>query len=64
MLYSIVCNNIGIHLSAVRKLLNKKVSNVGVGQLLWHIDMLIKFDYIKSIKVGNMVEFVSFSVMS
>ncbi|MHA1193651.1 MAG: hypothetical protein ACTSP9_15410 [Promethearchaeota archaeon] len=53
MLYSIVCNNIGIHLSAVRKLLNKKVSNVGVGQLLWHVDMLIKFDYIKSIKVGN-----------
>ncbi|MHA1456633.1 MAG: hypothetical protein ACTSR5_11735 [Promethearchaeota archaeon] len=51
-------------MSAVRKLLNKKVSNVGVGQLLWHIDMLIKFDYIKSIKVGNMVEFVSFSVMS
>lgn len=53
MLYSIICNNIGIHLSAVRKLFQDSVSNIGVGQLLWHIDMLIKFGYIKSIKVGN-----------
>lgn len=53
MLYSIVCNNIGVHLSAVRKLLQNNDSNMGIGQLLWHVDMLVKFDYIKSIKVGN-----------
>jgi len=52
-IYSIVCNNPGVHLSAVRKLFQKNISNLGVGQLLWHIDMLIKFNYIKTIHVGN-----------
>ena len=52
-LYVTLCNNLGVHLAAVKKLLQQNNANLGVGQLLWHVDMLIKFDYIKSIKVGN-----------
>ncbi|MHA2290189.1 MAG: hypothetical protein ACXABG_15495 [Promethearchaeota archaeon] len=52
-LYYTIRKNIGVHLAAVKKLLQQNNPNLGVGQLLWHVDMLIKFDYIKSIKVGN-----------
>jgi predicted transcriptional regulator len=52
-IYSIVSSNPGVHLSAVKKLFQKNIANIGVGQLLWHIDMLIKFDFIKTIKIGN-----------
>jgi len=52
-LYFILRNNIGVHLAALKKLLQQINPNLGVGQLLWHVDMLIKFDYIKSMKVGN-----------
>ena len=52
-LYFTLRSNIGVHLAAVKKLLQQNNPNLGVGQLLWHVDMLIKFDYIKSIKVGN-----------
>ena len=52
-LYLTLRNNIGVHLAALKKLLQQNNPNLGVGQLLWHVDMLIKFDYIKSMKVGN-----------
>ena len=52
-LYSTLRTNIGVHLAAVKKLLQQNIPKLGVGQLLWHVDMLIKFDYIKTVKVGN-----------
>ena len=51
--YSIISHNPGIHISAVRKLIQEEGLSLGVGQLLWHIDMLLKFGCVKSVNVGN-----------
>ncbi|MHA1192082.1 MAG: hypothetical protein ACTSP9_07270 [Promethearchaeota archaeon] len=43
------------HFSILRKkVLSERDGNLGSsGQLVWHLEMLIKFNYIKKIKVGN-----------
>ena len=43
--------NPGVHFSTLRK---KALSEAGSsGQLVWHLGMLLKFNYIKNIKIGN-----------
>ncbi|MEJ2278847.1 MAG: hypothetical protein P8Y70_14035, partial [Candidatus Lokiarchaeota archaeon] len=53
-------NNIGSHFSPLRDLLarDRKVDSGSSGQLLWHLEMLIKFNYIKKIKIGNYSVFI------
>jgi len=48
-------NNLGAHFSSLRKVIlaNEDGELGSSGQLIWHLEMLLKFDYIKKIKVGN-----------
>ena len=48
------------HFSILRKeALSARVGNLGSsGQLVWHLEMLMKFNYIKKIKVGNFTVFL------
>jgi predicted transcriptional regulator len=53
--------NPGVHFSDLRKtsLPEKGGSS---GQLVWHLEMLLKFEYIKKIKVGNYTVFLPFEM--
>ncbi len=56
-LFQIILYNQGIHFSALkRKFYAKKMGSTG--QLVWHLDMLIKFNYIKKISFKNYSIFV------
>lgn len=49
------------HFSILRKVLSERDGNSGSsGQLVWHLEMLIKFNYIKKIKVGNYSVFLPY----
>lgn len=51
--------NPGVHFSDLRK--NTLTDELGSsGQLVWHLEMLLKFNYIKKIKVGNYTVFLPF----
>ena len=53
----IILHNLGIHFSALKR--NFFAKNMGsTGQLVWHLDMLIKFNYIKKIYFKNYAIFV------
>ena len=56
-IYNFIKFNPGIHFSILRKeaLPNESGSS---GQLVWHLEMLLKFNYIKKIKVGNYTVFI------
>ncbi len=49
-----------VHFSLLRKeVLSARGGNLGSsGQLIWHLEMLMKFNYIKKIKVGNYTIFL------
>ncbi len=48
------------HFSILRKeVLSERDGNLGSsGQLVWHLEMLMKFNYIKKVKVGNFTVFL------
>ncbi|MFX1366618.1 MAG: hypothetical protein ACFFCE_16810 [Promethearchaeota archaeon] len=49
--------NPGVHFSNLRRrALSEDIGSSG--QLLWHLEMLLKFNYIKKIKVGNYTVFL------
>ena len=54
----------GSHFSMIRRdLLAVHSNNSGSsGQLVWHLEMLLKFSYIKKIKVGNYSVFLPFEM--
>jgi predicted transcriptional regulator len=60
-IYNYIKLNPGIHFSVLRKeaLPNESGSS---GQLVWHLEMLLKFNYIKKIKVGNYTIFIPFNM--
>jgi len=60
-IYNYIRINPGVHFSILRKkaLPEEKGSS---GQLVWHLEMLLKFDYIKKIKVGNYTVFLPFDM--
>ena len=51
-IYKFILSNPGVHFSYLRK---KSISgkNISSGKLIWHLGMLIKFNYVKKVKVGN-----------
>ncbi|MBY9008158.1 MAG: hypothetical protein KGD63_15565 [Candidatus Lokiarchaeota archaeon] len=56
-LYNIILNNNGIIFSLLKKkIYNNKIGSSG--QLIWHIGMLIKFELVKKIKIGNSTFFL------
>jgi predicted transcriptional regulator len=60
-IYNYIRLNPGVHFSMLRKkaLPEEKGSS---GQLVWHLEMLLKFSYIKKIKVGNYTVFLPFGL--
>ncbi len=62
MIYNFILSNIGSHFSLIKK--NGISSNIAgsPGELIWHLDMLIKFNYIKKLKVKNYTIFLPSNV--
>ncbi|MHA1987438.1 MAG: hypothetical protein ACW98D_12440 [Promethearchaeota archaeon] len=60
-IYNYIIINPGVHFSILRQkaLPEDKGSS---GQLVWHLEMLLKFDYIKKMKVGNYTVFLPFDL--
>jgi predicted transcriptional regulator len=60
-IYNFIENNLGAHFSLLRKeIISDNEDEMGSsGQLIWHLEMLLKFDYIKKIKVGNYSIFIT-----
>ena len=54
-IFRFIKNNGAVHYSLIRKILKDDQTGnvVSSGQLVWHLEMLLKFEYIKKIKVGN-----------
>ncbi len=63
-IFRFIKNNGAVHYSLIRKILKDDQTNnlVGSGQLVWHLEMLLKFEYIKKIKVGNYSVFLPFEM--
>ena len=60
-IYDYIETNPGLHFSILRKFALSKHSGSS-GQLIWHLEMLIKFKYIKKIKVGNYTVYIPFDM--
>jgi len=58
MIFQIIVYNPGIHFSALKRKIKTKKSGC-TGQLIWHLDLLKKFNYIKKISYKNYVIFTS-----
>ena len=56
--------NPGSHFSLIRRevFLDETSRINGTGQLIWHIEMLLKFSYIKKIKIKNYTVFIPFNM--
>jgi len=52
--------NPGLHFSILRKFALPDARSSG--QLIWHLEMLIKFNYIKKFKVGNYTVYIPFKM--
>ena len=63
-LYRILTSYLGAHFSTIRKqIITDNSGNLGSsGQLIWHLEMLIKFNYIKKIKVKNYTVFLPYEI--
>ncbi|MBD3197593.1 MAG: hypothetical protein GF317_21240 [Candidatus Lokiarchaeota archaeon] len=63
-IYLFIETNLGAHFSLIRKeILSSEEDKIGSsGQLLWHLKMLLKFDCIKKIKVGNYSIFIPYDL--
>jgi len=46
IIYNFVQSNIGSHFSLIKKLCISKDLKGNPGELIWHLDLLIKFNYI------------------
>jgi len=60
LIYNFIRDNIGLHFSVIKRNLmkNLKENQIGTGQLIWHLEMLLKFRLIKNFKVGNHTIFI------
>jgi len=60
LVYKFIQENIGLHFSAIKRNVVKimKGSQIGVGQLIWHLEMLLKFNMIKCFELGNHTIFI------
>ena len=63
-LYRFLTSYLGAHFSTIRKqIITDSSGNLGSsGQLIWHLEMLIKFNYIKKIKIKNYTVFLPYEI--
>jgi predicted transcriptional regulator len=60
ILYEFIKKNLGTHFSLIKSELdiNSKEKNISPGRLIWHLEMLLKFDFIKKVKIKNYTLFL------
>jgi predicted transcriptional regulator len=63
-LYRFLTSYLGAHFSSIRKqIITDNRGTLGSsGQLIWHLEMLIKFNYIKKIKIKNYTVFLPYEI--
>jgi len=63
-LYRFLTSYLGAHFSSIRKqIITANRGTLGSsGQLIWHLEMLIKFNYIKKIKIKNYTVFLPYEI--
>ncbi|MFX1500164.1 MAG: hypothetical protein ACFFDH_04270 [Promethearchaeota archaeon] len=60
-IYDIITTNLGIHFSEIKRKI-ETVREISMGQLIWHIQMLLKFSLIKKIKFKNYTIFLPIEI--
>lgn len=60
-IYDIIENEIGIHFSELKRKVDS-VSEISTGQLIWHLEMLLKFDLIKKVKFTKYTIFLPIDI--
>ena len=60
MLYEFIRRNLGTHFSLIKSQVDfsKEGKNVSSGRLIWHLEMLLKFNLIKKVKLKNYTLFL------
>ncbi len=62
-IYKYIKSNLGAHFSIIRdEVLSKEGGTGSAGQLIWHLELLIRFNYIKKIKVGYYTIFLPIEI--
>jgi len=62
IIYNFIRRNTGSHFSLIKKIGFSNGIAGSPGELIWHLDMLIKFNYIKKLKLKNYTIFLPFDV--
>ena len=64
MLYEFIRRNLGTHFSLIKSQVDfsKEGKNVSSGRLIWHLEMLLKFNLIKKVKLKNYTIFLPIEV--
>ena len=62
-IYNFILNNLGAHFSLIKKGALAGEDNKGSpGQLIWHLEKLLKFNFIKKLKVGKYMLFLPIDI--
>jgi len=62
IIYNFIRSNMGSHFSLIKRVGISSDMAGSPGELIWHLDMLIKFNYIKKLKVKNYTIFLPIDV--
>lgn len=62
LIFNFIQQNIGAHFSLIKNAWASNGEPRSPGELIWHLDMLIKFNYIKKLTLKNYTIFIPFDV--
>ena len=62
LIFNFIQQNIGAHFSLIKNAWASNGESRSPGELIWHLDMLIKFNYIKKLTLKNYTIFIPFDV--
>ena len=62
IIFNFIQQNIGAHFSLIKNTWASNGELGSPGELIWHLDMLIKFNYIKKLTIKNYTIFIPFDV--
>ena len=62
VIFKFIQNNLGSHFSLIKNYGPSKGEVVSPGELIWHLDMLMRFNYIKKLTLKNYTIFLPFDV--
>jgi len=61
-IYNFIQSHLGVHFSIIRRVLFSEGKSPVTGQLLWHLEMLIKFNYIRKVNFKKYVILVPIEI--